>query len=134
MPVLRALLATFETKQQDFDEYEITAQSTPSRPKKGFVAILGGAKVSDKITVIRQLMTKVDTLLIGGAMAYTFLKAQGIEVGKSIVETEHLHTATEILEVARENGVELVLPSDHLCATDFAADATGIDLDVHFVV
>ena len=90
---------------------EITALSRLLRaPKKGFVAILGGAKVSDKITVIRQLMTKVDTLLIGGAMAYTFLKAQGIEVGKSIVETEHLHTATEILQVARENGVELVLP------------------------
>ena len=111
---------------------EITALSRLLRaPKKGFVAILGGAKVSDKITVIRQLMTKVDTLLIGGAMAYTFLKAQGIEVGKSIVETEQLHTATEILQVARENGVELVLPSDHLCATDFAADATGVAQDGH---
>jgi phosphoglycerate kinase len=103
---------------------EITALSKlVSAPKAGFVAILGGAKVSDKIKVIERLMSKVDTLLIGGAMAYTFLKAQGYEVGTSMVEDNRLGTARNIIEAASRNGVELLLPVDHMAAATFGADA-----------
>jgi phosphoglycerate kinase len=78
------------------------------------VAILGGAKVSDKIPVIRSLIDrKVDKLLIGGAMAYTFFKAQGFTVGKSLVEDDMISEATEIEELAKDAGVELILPTDH---------------------
>jgi phosphoglycerate kinase len=82
----------------------------PARP---LVAILGGAKVSDKVAVIDHLVTKVDALLIGGAMAYTFLKAQGIAVGSSLVEADRLDTATRLLEAARARGMQLLLPVDH---------------------
>ena len=92
----------------------------PARP---FVAILGGAKVSDKLPVIENLLPKVERLLIGGAMAYTFLKAQGIEVGKSMVEDDLLDEARRVLKLAAEQGKELALPSDHLAATRFEHDA-----------
>jgi phosphoglycerate kinase len=85
-------------------------------PEKPFIALLGGAKVSDKIEVVRNLLPKIDTLLIGGGMAYTFLKAEGMEVGKSLVEEDRIPVAREILAAARELGVALLLPVDHIAA------------------
>jgi len=87
-----------------------------SDPEKPFVAIIGGAKVSDKIDVIRNLLTKVNALLIGGAMAYTFLKAQGKKVGKSLVEEDKLDLAKELLAEAQRRNVRLILPLDHVVA------------------
>ena len=87
-----------------------------ARPERPLVAILGGAKVSDKITVIRNLLQLVDTLLIGGAMAYTFLRAQGHGTGGSLVEENQLSLATELLQVAAERKVPLLLPTDHVVA------------------
>lgn len=101
-------------------EYLGTALAAPKRP---FVAILGGAKVSDKIPVIESLLAKVDTLIIGGGMAYTFLKAQKIEVGKSLVETERISLSAELLAKAQERGVKILLPVDHVITTEFKADA-----------
>ncbi len=82
-------------------------------PERPLVAILGGAKVSDKVAVIDHLLTTVDALLIGGAMAYTFLKAQGVAVGGSLVEADRLDTAARLLEQARGRGMQLLLPVDH---------------------
>ena len=92
-------------------------------PERPFVAILGGAKVSDKIEVIDNLLGKVDALLIGGGMAYTFLKAKGQDVGKSLLESDKIETAKEALAKAEANGVRLLLPVDHKLADKFAADA-----------
>ncbi len=96
------------------------ALSDPERP---FVAILGGAKVSDKIGVIDNLIEKVDTLLIGGGMSYTFLKAQGHTIGKSLLEEDKLDLAKSLLEKAAAKEVELLLPVDNVCAQDFKNDA-----------
>ncbi len=83
-------------------------------PAKPFVAILGGAKVSDKIQVIQNLMTKVDALIIGGGMAYTFLKAQGLEVGKSLVEADKIDLAKQLMADAKAKNVKMLLPVDHV--------------------
>jgi phosphoglycerate kinase len=87
-------------------------------PEHPFVVILGGAKVSDKIEVIENLLKSADVLLIGGAMAYTFLKAQGLEIGKSLVEDDKLELAKELMEKAKARNVRLVLPTDHIVAKD----------------
>jgi phosphoglycerate kinase len=92
-------------------------------PQRPFVAILGGAKVSDKITVIENLLGKVNAILIGGGMAYTFLKAQGYEIGKSLVEEDRLELAKELLKKAETAGVEFLLPVDHLATGEFSADS-----------
>lgn len=92
-------------------------------PRHPFVAILGGAKVSDKIAVIENLLGKVDTLLIGGAMAYTFLKAQGLETGKSLVEADKIDLAKQLLAHAKAKGVKLLLPVDHVVAAKLEATA-----------
>lgn len=93
-----------------------------SNPERPFVAIIGGAKVSDKIAVIDNLIEKVDTLIIGGGMAYTFFKAQGYEVGKSICELDKLDLATEIMEKAKQKGVKLMLPIDVRVGKDYDAN------------
>ena len=92
-------------------------------PKRPFVAVLGGAKVSDKIAVINNLLDKADTVIIGGGMAYTFAKAQGGEIGKSLLEEDKCAYALEMIEKAKEKGVKLLLPVDTVAATEFAADA-----------
>jgi 3-phosphoglycerate kinase len=93
-----------------------------SEPKRPFVAILGGAKVSDKIGVIENLMDKVDSLIIGGGMAYTFLKAQGYGIGGSICENEKVDLAKNILQKAEEKGIKLLLPVENVVATEFKND------------
>jgi phosphoglycerate kinase len=95
-------------------------------PKRPFVAVLGGAKVSDKIGVINNLLDKADTIIIGGGMAYTFAKAQGGSIGTSLCESDKLDYAREMIEKARERGVELLLPTDTLAAREFAADAEAV--------
>ncbi len=92
-------------------------------PERPFVAILGGKKVSDKISVIENLIDKVDTLIIGGGMAYTFFKAKGYEVGKSICELDKVDLATELLKKAEQKGVKLLLPVDNVVAIEFSNDA-----------
>jgi phosphoglycerate kinase len=95
------------------------AVENPVRP---FVAILGGAKVSDKINVINNLLEKVDTLIIGGGMAYTFLKAQGQEVGNSLLEEDKMAYALEMIDKAKAKGVNLLLPVDHVIGKSFSND------------
>ncbi len=97
-------------------------------PKRPFVAILGGAKVSDKIGVIENLLDKVDTLIIGGGMAYTFFKAQGFNIGTSICEEDKLDLAREILEKAKKKNVDLLLPVDNKVAKEFSADSEYIEV------
>ena len=96
---------------------------TLENPKKPFVAILGGAKVSDKIGVIENLLEKVDKILIGGGMAFTFLKAQGFEIGKSICEDDKLEEANNILKKAEEKNIKIVLPKDVHVAKEYSNDS-----------
>jgi phosphoglycerate kinase len=93
-----------------------------SNPERPFVAILGGAKVSDKIEVVENLMKVADSMLIGGGMAYTFLKSQGLAVGKSLVETDKLDLARRILADAKQRNFRLLLPSDNVLGAEFRAD------------
>lgn len=99
------------------------ALANPARP---FVAILGGAKVSDKIGVINNLIEKCDTIIIGGGMAYTFQKAQGKSIGTSLCEEDKLQLALDLLKKAEDKGVKILLPVDTVCADHFAADATPV--------
>ncbi|MBR3144639.1 MAG: phosphoglycerate kinase [Clostridia bacterium] len=92
------------------------AVNDPARP---FITILGGAKVADKLSVIENLLNKADTIIIGGGMAYTFLKAQGYKIGKSLVDDEKLEYCTNMLKIAKEKGVKLLLPVDSLAAYSF---------------
>jgi phosphoglycerate kinase len=103
------------------------ALSDPERP---FVAVLGGAKVSDKLEVIQNLLPKVDALIIGGAMAYTFFKAQGLEVGKSLVEADLVDTARDLKAQAESRGLTLALPEDHVVAEALSADVPSETLAV----
>ena len=102
-----------------------------NNPKRPLVAIVGGAKVSSKIAVLNNLLDKVDTLLIGGAMTYTFVKAQGGKVGKSLYEDDKIDVAAQILKKALDKGVRMLLPVDNLVATEISEDAktlvTSID-------
>jgi len=104
-------------------ELEFLEEKIVKNPQKPFVAIIGGAKVSSKIAVLESLLAKVDALVIGGGMAYTFLKAQGISVGKSLIEDEMLDTAKDVLEKAKNAGVKILLPVDHVVTQQFASDA-----------
>ena len=107
-------------------EFLGNAVETPIRP---FVAILGGAKVKDKIAVIKSLLDKVDTLIIGGGMAYTFQKALGHEIGKSLLDEERIDLAKELMQKAEEKGVKLLLPIDNVCGNDFSNDCERITVD-----
>ena len=100
-----------------------------SNPERPFVAILGGAKVSDKIQVIKNLLDKVDSLIIGGGMAYTFLKAKGYAIGKSICEEDKLDLAKELMAEAEKKSVRLLLPVDTGIAAEFSKDAVRKDID-----
>ncbi|MBQ6540509.1 MAG: phosphoglycerate kinase [Oscillospiraceae bacterium] len=95
-------------------------------PKRPFVAILGGSKVSDKLGVISNLLEKADSLLIGGGMAYTFIKAQGGTIGKSLCEDDKLDYALEMIEKAKQNGVKLLLPTDTVAGAEFSPDAEPV--------
>ena len=101
-------------------EYLGSAVENPVRP---FVAILGGAKVSDKLAVVKNLLTKVDTLIIGGGMAYTFLKALGYEIGSSLCENDQIEYAKEMMDLAKKRGVKFLLPIDNVAADKFDPNA-----------
>src|ERR1700682_1083966 len=101
-----------------------------SNPERPFVAVLGGAKVSDKIEVVENLMRVADAMLIGGGMAYTFLKAQGQRIGKSLVENEKLDLAKKILDDVRARNFKFLLPVDNVIAPEFKADAPASLVDV----
>jgi phosphoglycerate kinase len=92
-------------------------------PERPFAAIVGGAKVSDKILLLESLLEKVDTLIIGGGMAYTFIKAQGGNIGNSLVENDKLELALQLIAKAKAKGVQLLLPIDSIAATAFRNDA-----------
>lgn len=108
-------------------EYLGTAVSNPKRP---YVAILGGAKISGKIDVINNLLDKVDTLIIGGGMAFTFFKAQGKEIGKSLLEEEKIELAKEVLQKVQNTGVKFLLPVDVVVATEFNNDSPSTVVNV----
>ena len=115
-------------------EFLGNAVNNPQRP---FVAILGGSKVSSKISVIENLLDKVDTLIIGGGMAYTFLKAIGKETGKSLLEADYLDYAKKMLDKATEKGVKMLIPVDNVVAAEFSNDAAfktvGQDIDADYL-
>ena len=103
------------------------------KPERPFVAILGGAKVADKIGVITNLLNKCDTLLIGGGMAYTFFKAMGYEIGDSLLDAESIDLAKQLMETAKEKGVKLLLPVDTVVAKAFAADAEHMTVSANAI-
>lgn len=104
-------------------ELEFLQEKIVKNPAKPFVAIIGGAKVSSKIAVLESLLSKVDHLIIGGGMAYTFLKAKGISIGNSLVEDDMIETARDILQKAYETHVYIYLPIDHIVTKEFSVDA-----------
>ncbi len=108
-------------------EYIGKAITNPARP---FVAIIGGAKVSDKIEVVENLMKIADAMLIGGGMAYTFLKAQGLTIGKSLVEDDKIELAKKLLAEAKQKNFKLLIPVDNIVAPEFKADAPATTVDV----
>ncbi|MCT1902348.1 phosphoglycerate kinase [Oceanobacillus sojae] len=110
-------------------EIEVLGQALedPARP---FTAIIGGAKVKDKINVIDNLLDKVDNLIIGGGLAYTFIKAQGYEIGKSLLEEDKIDLAKEFMQKAKDKGVNFVLPVDAVVADDFSEDANTKIVDI----
>ena len=110
-------------------EIDILTQLTES-PENPLVLILGGAKISDKIGVIENFLDKVDTLLIGGGMAGTFLKAQGFTIGNSMVENDKLQLATNLMEKASQNGIRLIIPKDVVVANFFGPDAERLTVDI----
>jgi len=103
------------------------AEKVLNHPQRPFTAIMGGAKVSDKLELIEALLSKVDNLIIGGGMAYTFVKARGGEIGKSLVELDKLDLANELVKKADEKGVNLVLPTDCQIADEFSPDSPAYD-------
>ncbi|MFC4212763.1 phosphoglycerate kinase [Pedobacter lithocola] len=105
------------------------AEKVLNHPERPFTAIMGGAKVSDKILLIEKLLDKVDNLIIGGGMAYTFAKAQGGEIGTSLLEADKQELSLELIEKAKAKGVNLILPSDTVIADKFANDADKKDVD-----
>jgi phosphoglycerate kinase len=107
--------------EKELDYLQDKIVDNPARP---FVALIGGAKVSSKIAVLESLLTKVDRLIVGGGMAYTFLKAKGLSVGSSLVEDDMIETARQILQKAYETHVYIYLPIDHIVTTEFSPNAT----------
>jgi 3-phosphoglycerate kinase len=108
---------------------ELQAMGTAlDNPKHPFVAVLGGAKVSDKIGVINNLLEKADTIIIGGGMAYTFIRAQGGKIGKSLCEEDKLDFANEMIEKAKAKNVRFLLPTDTLAAEEFSANANPVTI------
>ncbi|QOX62443.1 phosphoglycerate kinase [Anoxybacterium hadale] len=103
--------------------------SAVEAPERPFVAIMGGAKVKDKILVIENLLAKVDTLIIGGGMAFTFLKAKGYEIGKSLLDAERIDYATELMKKAEEKGVKILLPIDVVAAKEFSNDVETAEFE-----
>jgi phosphoglycerate kinase len=110
-------------------QQEVEQLSKLHNPDSTYVAVIGGAKLDTKIPILQSLIGKADTILIGGAMAYTFLKAQGIETGKSKIQPDLLKQAAKILADAKKAGTEIVLPVDHVAAKEFGEDAAPITVD-----
>jgi len=111
-------------------EKEVTyLRKVVEEPVRPYVAVLGGAKVSDKIPIIESLIAKADDILIGGAMAYTFFRAQGVDVGQSLVEPDQFQTASDILKKAKERGASLYFPIDHVVAPALKAEASTAILE-----
>lgn len=129
-----AVIAEFYDKQHRAFGYLIqnelnAVQKLLSEPQRPFTAIMGGAKISDKILLIENILDKVDRLIIGGGMSYTFFKAMGGKIGNSLVEEDKLDLALNLLEKAKEKGVELYLPQDSVIASEFSNDAQVKDSD-----
>ena len=111
-------------------ENELKAiEGVMQHPQRPFCAIIGGSKVSTKISIIEKLMEKVDSIVIGGGMTYTFLKAQGGSIGKSLLEEDWLDYCNDMMKKAQEKGVKLLLPEDTVCAKEFSADAEPMTVD-----
>lgn len=119
--MLTSVLSIVALFYQELD-FLVGAVSNPTKP---FAAIVGGSKVSSKIGVIESLLEKVNILILGGGMIFTFYKAQGLSVGSSLVEEDKLDLATSLMEKAKSKGVALMLPSDVVVADKFAADANS---------